>query len=633
LLFFPSLRADDLLYQQTGTDLAVARYGVTGKGVIIAILDRGIQFQHPDFIKPDGTTRIKAMYDMTGQNYCDNGNPAPVEYTPAQINAALNGGTPVPERDAVGHGTVTAGIAAGNGRAFANGKYKGIAPDADLIIVKMTSDGAPAHDSQPAEAAFTACHTQALTWLDGKITAFGEPVAGLINSGVQLWGPIDGTSAVSRAIDSTFGPSRPGRIYVEASGDEGGLPTHAGGSYTSASGTVVNFTKSDASADQMAIWYTGSQLAQVTVSLQDGNTVGPVAPGSFGISGDSSVEVVQYTPGQEFYPVTSTSGDRFVNIYINGHQGTGSITIQGISGAAGTFDIYADAGAIDSFSDHLVAGRLADFSSTHSAIVTGAHVLRSSYTDIDNVPRSDAQNPTPGALWVNSSVGPTRDGRMGIDMTTPGQNVFAAYATNSYWETFRFNLVQDGGGFYGKQGATSGASPILLGAVALMLQIKPDLTSDQARALLHSTATSDSFTGATLNDTWGYGKINVKAALDSLCATYQGADVSGGVKVVRGGLRRNPATGRFVQTVTLTNTGASQLPGPLSLVMDNLEQGVSLFAPAGNTACLAPISPYLVANSGAGLAAGQSVTVVVELVNPSNLNMTYNTRVLSGSVR
>jgi hypothetical protein len=104
-------------------------------------------------------------------------------------------------------------------------------------------------------------------------------------------------------------------------------------------------------------------------------------------------------------------------------------------------------------------------------------------------------------------------------------------------------------------------------------------------------------------------------------------------KVVRGGLRRNPATGHFVQTVTLTNTGASRLQGPLSLVLDNLVQGLSVFAPAGTTACLAPLSSYLAANSGAGLAAGQLVTVAVELVNSSNLNMTYNTRVLSGSVR
>lgn len=77
-------------------------FGVNGQGVTIAILDRGIDFTHPDFIKPDGTTRIRAMLDMSGQNLCDAANPAPVEYTEAQINAALAGGAPIDERDRVG---------------------------------------------------------------------------------------------------------------------------------------------------------------------------------------------------------------------------------------------------------------------------------------------------------------------------------------------------------------------------------------------------------------------------------------------------------------------------------------------------------------------------------------------------
>jgi hypothetical protein len=103
----------------------------------------------------------------------------------------------------VGHGTVTAGIAAGNGSAFASGEYRGIAPDADLVIVKLTSDGGPSYTINgtiyPGETAFTACHTQALDWLNTKIGLLGKPVAALINSGVQLWGPIDGTSILSES--------------------------------------------------------------------------------------------------------------------------------------------------------------------------------------------------------------------------------------------------------------------------------------------------------------------------------------------------------------------------------------------------------------------------------------------------
>ncbi|HXW70773.1 MAG TPA: S8 family serine peptidase [Methylocella sp.] len=335
--------ADPLAFQQTGADIVVARYGLTGKGVVIGIIDRGIQWQNPDFIQPDGTTRIKYMLDMSGQNWCNPSNPPPVEYTEAQINAALAGGPPIPERDAVGHGTVTAGIAAGNGRAYANGKYKGFAPGADLIIVKAVSEGVPPYTVNgtafPGEAQFNACISQALKWLDGKLNALGKPAVALINSGTQLWGPVDGTSIVSRSINQYFA-NRPGRVYIDASGDEGMLPNHAGGYYTKAANKAVNFTKSDASLQQIAIWYPQKSPAQITVSLSDGTVVGPVAPPSappytYAESSDGSVVVTQYFPGSEFYPVTSTSGDHFVNIVVNGHAGTGQMTIRGLSGSGG----------------------------------------------------------------------------------------------------------------------------------------------------------------------------------------------------------------------------------------------------------------------------------------------------------
>lgn len=483
--------------------------GATGKGVVIAILDRGIQWQHPDFINPDGTTRIKAMLDMSGQNFCDAGNPAPVEYTEAQINAALHGGASIPLRDAVGHGNVTAGIAAGNGRAAADGRFAGVAPDADLIIVKVTSDGAPAHDNQPAESAFTACYTQALDWLETKLDALGEPAAVLINSGVQLWGPTDGTSVMSQKLDQMFN-NHPGRIYVSPSGDEGGLPTHAGGAYSSAA-TTVAITRSAVTGSQIAIWNSGAAPATVTITLDDGTTVGPVAPG--GTATSNGVTVTQYLPGQEFFPATSSSGDHFTDIVMTGHATTGHITIQGQSATAGHFDMYSDAAAITAFHDHLVPGRLDDFSSTHAAIVVGASVNSNSWTDVDGVLRSSAGDIV-GALWSGSSGGPTRDGRNGIDIVTSGEGVYAAYSTTSYWGSLRFDLVQGGNGYYGRQGATSGAAPIALGAVALMLQFDPTMTSDQARALIHTTATVDGNTGAVPNTSWGYGKINIPALID-----------------------------------------------------------------------------------------------------------------------
>ena len=131
-----------------------------------------------------------------------------------------------------------------------------MAPEADLIIAKVTSEGAMAHDNQSAEVPFNACLETALTWLDEKVTQMGQPVVALINSGVQF-GPIDGTSAVSRKIDQVFGLDRPGRVYVAAAGDEGGLKNHSGGAYDNESDTVVQLTKNSTQTSAMQIWYTG----------------------------------------------------------------------------------------------------------------------------------------------------------------------------------------------------------------------------------------------------------------------------------------------------------------------------------------------------------------------------------------
>src|SRR3954454_22188106 len=73
-------RAATAVNHGTHADQAAAKYGATGKGVLVAILDRGIDYAHPDFRNANGTTRIKSMLDQSGESLCSSSNPAPVEY-------------------------------------------------------------------------------------------------------------------------------------------------------------------------------------------------------------------------------------------------------------------------------------------------------------------------------------------------------------------------------------------------------------------------------------------------------------------------------------------------------------------------------------------------------------------------
>jgi subtilisin family serine protease len=510
------LQAADLFRQQSGVDRAVERYGVSGKGVIIAILDRGIEWQNPDFINPDGTTRIKWLLDMSGQNWCNPPKPRVDEYSADEINAALGGRSVLKSRDAVGHGTVTAGIAAGNGRSLAGGIHHGVAREADLIIVKMTSEGALPHGDQPGEDAFNGCISDALDWLDKK--AAGKPVVAVINSGAQLWGPTDGTSVVSRKIDALFA-NKPGRIFVAPSGDEGGLHTHAGGDYGN-DPTIVNLSRSSETPTEVAMWFKDPPVS-ITVEFDDDPqklTARTDVPQDCEMH--NGVCLAVFSPGQELDPRVSASGDHFVNMQMTRPAGKGHITLIGLTTKAGYFDIYSDLSAVTTFDDHVVPGRLTDYASTKSAIVIGAYVSTNTWTDIEGNPRSIPDD-VPGQLWAGSAGGPTRDHRhQGVDVVAPGENVFATYASHSYWATNKSDLIQDGGGHYGRQSATSGAAPIAVGAIALMLEMKSDLTSDQVRDLLRKTASHDGITVPIPDDDWGYGRIDVRAALDLLCSLY-----------------------------------------------------------------------------------------------------------------
>lgn len=115
--------------------------GLTGRGVLVGIVDSGIDFFHPDFRTEDGSSRILSLWDQSIPGNPPEGYVIGTEYTKEEINKALalgeiQGRRLVPSRDYTGHGTAVLGIAAGNGRA-SGGANRGIAYESDLLVVKM----------------------------------------------------------------------------------------------------------------------------------------------------------------------------------------------------------------------------------------------------------------------------------------------------------------------------------------------------------------------------------------------------------------------------------------------------------------------------------------------------------------
>ena len=117
--------------------------GLYGDGVLLACIDSGVDYAHPDFCVSDGTSRIALLWDQTIPGNPPMGYALGSVYTRRQINEALAASSPterfalVPSRDATGHGTAVLGIAAGNGRSSADGAMRGVAPEATLVVVKL----------------------------------------------------------------------------------------------------------------------------------------------------------------------------------------------------------------------------------------------------------------------------------------------------------------------------------------------------------------------------------------------------------------------------------------------------------------------------------------------------------------
>ena len=109
---------------------------LSGKGVIIAILDSGIDIFHKDFIDDNNKTRILYVWDQNGIENSPEGFDFGTEYTSDQINQAIENEVKISELDLNGHGTAVAGICSGNGRS-SNFSNIGIAPESNIIAVRL----------------------------------------------------------------------------------------------------------------------------------------------------------------------------------------------------------------------------------------------------------------------------------------------------------------------------------------------------------------------------------------------------------------------------------------------------------------------------------------------------------------
>jgi subtilisin family serine protease len=562
--------------------------GATGQGALVAIYDTGIDLLHDDFRSEAGESRVLGAWDQTNSGRPPAGFAYGYHCDATAIRDFLAGaGGACAMRDFNGHGSHVAGTAAGDGSAgsaqtaFA---YAGVAPGADLIIVKG-GNGFFAENRI----------IDGLNWIKQEAQRLGRPVVVNLSLGSQS-GPHDGTSAFDRAVDNLSGP---GFIVVASAGNMGinrNTTPVLGGALFHARATVtgtqpitfeMNLPQHTPSADAcdgnataISIWYPGADRLRIEVIRPSGSSataepgqsqvstsvVGRIAidnasQGADTQNGDYEASILIDGCGQgsgapesgtwtlRLTPTTPGSG-RPVDAWVGPSQhGTTGVEMMGTTGFDNRFVIGSPGTATRAVTVGAFATRMCWSSQTASG--------QTCYLQREEV----------GDLARFSSGGPRRDGVMKPDITAPGLGIVSVRSRDAILPV---NVVLPDNAHSVLQG-TSMAAPHVTGAIAVLYQARPSLTPEEVKSILAGSASRDGYTTRTYDpavdamasDWWGFGKLNVRDAFLGLTGVTPAVLAVGGADVAP----RSPTTSsRGARMPLLRLQFASQGPEDINVI-------------------------------------------------------------------
>ena len=252
------------------------RENLTGKGVLVAVIDSGVDFRHPDFCTAAGESRILKLWDQTVPGNPPEGYTFGTEYSNEELNQAIRGEIFVPSQDVSGHGTAVLGILAGNGRA-SGGQYRGMAPDRPILAVKL---GMPKEDDFPRT-------TELMTALDYAVksaAALHMPLAINLSFG-STYGSHEGNSLVETFMNTL---AEQGKVSIcVGTGNEADSAGHASG----------KLKEAEAAEIPLAVGAKETSLSlQLWKSYSDEFDIELITPGGIRIP-----VVKDYNRGQEYY--------------------------------------------------------------------------------------------------------------------------------------------------------------------------------------------------------------------------------------------------------------------------------------------------------------------------------------------
>lgn len=510
---------------------------LTGKGVIVGVVDVGIDFNHINLLGADGQSRVCAVYmpcDTTGNHPVIGGDTLPGScYEEPQQIAVLT-----TDYNGASHGTHTMGTAAGS---YRNNGWYGMAPEADIVACGM-----PSNELTDVNVA------NAVKYIFDYADRVGKPCVINMSLGSN-GGPNDGTSYLCRVFDSLSGP---GRICVLSAGNDGNAPICFHHTLNGMADTVTTLLRNQYGGMTrngfVSMWSDGSQehrTRMVIVNRQTGKLefatpfIGTLPEDSvFSFSSDDNPDFAVYYDGEVQFanamePCFAADGNmlpdgRFHSIWVfdatsvqSGHLlGLQYVTdeLTDLSGWC-TNETYFYTFGLPRMTGGSSTGSISDLATSDNVISVGAYNSRSSYNAADGSVVEDYGN-VEGTIAAFSSYGPDERGVNRPDVCAPGSLVLSSanrYDESANRKSWPAASVVDGVEYpYYSNKGTSMSAPVVSGTVALMLQVSPQLTPAQLRDVFYRTSVKDSYVLASDYRRWGGGKLDAWAAVQDVIANH-----------------------------------------------------------------------------------------------------------------
>lgn len=475
----------------------------TGKGVVVGIIDFGLDYTLEDFRTESGETRVQWLWDQELTK--EPGEKVPsygygVEYNAADINRAIRNRDPrtiVRHHPKTNHGTQVAGVAASS-RRDSRGRYLGVAPDADLIFVNLSLRRGAANSYNSQNVTNAARVVEAIQYIFSKVGEMrgtgGAAPACVINMSVgQNASGHDGDSPVEREIDALLDRTA-GRAIVVAAGNSGDSAIHATWQYNARASVelaleVRAFTPGQSSCE-LETWHSSRDLIDIAVrppnAAEFSEPIQPPFDDRVNFGGTTA-----YVLARRFDP---RGGDSRIYISLGENysvvpRGTWTIRFRASQDShPGTLHAWIEKTAdLSTFKPRFASP--AEVNTTIGSPATARRAI--SVANVDSE----------GTLHPTSGRGPTRDGRRKPDLAAPGVDIVSCTVTPPGAKQV---LTAAGTG-------TSFSAPHVTGIAACLLEEDPDLRAEQLQKIL--VAASD---GQVFDEGRGFGLIDAQRALDLL---------------------------------------------------------------------------------------------------------------------